>query len=248
MGAQRDDPEARNYDSQAGGDEGPVHEVALSPFFLSKYEMTQGQWQHVTGGNPSTYGPERYSTRSDAGRRGWSALHPVEQVSWYRSLESAQRMDLTLPSEAQWEYGCRAGTNTVYGGGDDPKSLQGVANLADDYARQNGGSQWHVEPWLNDGHLLHGEVGSYRPNGFGLHDVHGNVWEWCLDGYDEDFYGRRVGRDPRSDPSGSLDRVCRGGSYSFMAVAARSANRLKVAPEVDGSAQGLRPARELWIP
>jgi len=248
MGAQRDDPEGQNYDPEARVGEDPVHEVELSPFLLSKYEMTQGQWEHLTGENPSGFGPWRYSARWSAGGRGWSALHPVEQVSWSRCLEITKRLNLLLPSEAQWEYGCRAGTSTVYGCGDDPKSLQGMANLADDHARRNLAEGWVFEPWLNDGQTAHAEIGSYGSNGFGLHDMHGNVHEWCLDGFDEDFYERSMGRDPCSDPSGSSRMVQRGSGFANSAVSARSAKRRSNAPGFAVPYLGLRPARALQVP
>jgi formylglycine-generating enzyme required for sulfatase activity len=90
-------------------------------------------------------------------------------------------------------------------------------------------------------------VGSFRANAFGLHDVHGNVWEWCLDGYDSNFYGKRVGKDPLSPWSGSSARVSRGGSFSNAASLARSAIRNHNTPEGRDSLLGLRPSRALRL-
>lgn len=176
MGAQPDDPTARNYDSQAAGVEGPVHEVSLSAHFLSKYELTQGQWQRMTGGNPSEYGPWRFTKSWNSAGSGWSSLHPVEQVAWLDCMLWLPRVGLALPSEAQWEQGCRGGTSSVFWCGDEKESLAGVANLMDAWAKGHGyGSVPHWEAWLDDGNTCHAVVGSYAANGFGLHETHGNT-------------------------------------------------------------------------
>jgi formylglycine-generating enzyme required for sulfatase activity len=90
-------------------------------------------------------------------------------------------------------------------------------------------------------------VGSFRANAFGLHDVHGNVWEWCLDGYDSNFYGKRVGKDPLSPWSGSSSRVSRGGGFLDAASYARSALRINRTPESRDLTLGLRPSRALRL-
>ena len=218
MGAQSGDPDGRNYDPQAGGQEGPVHEVELSAFFTSKYEMTQGQWLRSVGRNPSAY--------------SLSGLHPVEEVTWWSARETLARQGLELPSEAQWEYACRAGTSSVWWSGDGQESLQGVANLRDH----------------DDGQTMPVEIGSYRANGFGLHDMHGNVLEWCLDGADSGFYGRSSMKDPLSDPEGYSDRVLRGGSFWFEAADARSAHRGSASPGFTFSSSGVRAARAFRTP
>mgnify|MGYP001401773931 CR=1 FL=1 len=247
MGAQKGDPSGANYDPDSRSDEGPVHAVTLSAFFLSKYEMTQAQWARFMGKNPSQYGPERYDSFMNAAGKGWSGLHPVEQVSWWTCVEVLERLGLELPSEAQWEYGARAGAGTSWWSGNERESLAGAANLADRYAKEHGGEAWSVnhELWLDDGNTVYAEVGRYRANAFGLHDVHGNVWEWCLDGYQESFYrqGLRLELDPVADPGGSSSRVYRGGGFSHAAVYARSATRPNATPSFAGRNLGLRPAR-----
>src|SRR5262249_83188 len=139
MGAQREDPHGRNFDPQARNEETPVNEVTLAPFFLSKYEMTQGQWERMVGRNPSYFGPSHYSTICNREGKGWTSLHPVEQVSWTECAALLKRLGLLLPTEAQWEYGCRAGTSTVYWSGDAKETLADAANVADAFAKSHGG-------------------------------------------------------------------------------------------------------------
>ena len=146
MGAQASDPDGQNYDPQTGGNEGPVHEVTLSPYFLSKYEMTQGQWERSVGMNPSNSGPG-----SDYGGKVTTLLHPVEQVSWDDCVRVLRRLDLVLPSEAQWEYGARAFADTPWSSGPEKEALPLVANLADAFAQAKGNySSWVFEPWWTD--------------------------------------------------------------------------------------------------
>ena len=118
-----------------------------------------------------------------------------------------------------------------------------AANLADEYGKRDGASWTAWESDLDDGNTVHAEVGSYRANGFGLHDVHGNIWEWCLDGYDQSAYGSDRGQDPVVPWEGSASRVFRGGGFYFTASYARSALRRNYTPEDRDNYLGLRPAR-----
>ncbi|MCI0410633.1 MAG: formylglycine-generating enzyme family protein, partial [Acidobacteria bacterium] len=208
MGAQRSDPNGANYDPQAVSDESPVHAVTLSAFFLSKYEMTQGQWERFAGRHQSYYNKNNYSPGWNRDCKSWSALHPVEQVSWLVCEEVMSRLGLSLPTEAQWEYGARAGMETPWWPGEDPSLLAEAANVSDAYAKANGGPFRSWESW-DDGNTCPAEVGRYRANPFGLHDVHGNVSEWSRDGYEA--YRDAPGRDPVANPAGSSFRVLRGG-------------------------------------
>ena len=238
MGGQASDPDGQNYDPQAESAEGPVHEVALSPYFLSKYEMTQGQWERFVGVNPSRYGPGE-----NFGGKVTTLMHPVEQVSWDVCVRVLGRLDLVMPSEAQWEYGARAFADTPWSSGPEKEALGLVANLADAFAQANGGaSSWIYESW-SDGYTVHAPVGSFGPNEFGLCDMHGNVWEWCLDGYDQNFYGSSPPTDPVSPFVGSATRVYRGGSFVNTAVYARSALRFSSSPPSADNSLGVRPAR-----
>jgi len=227
MGAQASDPAAPNYDPEANWAEGPVREVSVPAFFLSKYEMTQGQWLHLTGENPSAYTPETY-------QRSWSRdgmrtdlLQPVEQVSWTECTRRLAQLGLELPTEAQWEYGARAGTDSAWWTGDTPDGLELAGNLADRYAKEHGGTLWQITEDWDDGHTAPARVGSFAANDFGLHDTIGNVWEPCQELYAPD----------------TLERVSRGGSYGFGANSARSACRGLDPPDDIDSNLGVRPAR-----
>jgi formylglycine-generating enzyme required for sulfatase activity len=248
MGAQARNPAEPNYTPGSLPDEGPPHAVTLSPFFLSKYEMTQGQWLRFTGSNPSTVGAHHSDPSWSRTRRKPDLLHPVESVSWNECNAVCARLGLTLPTEAQWEYAARAGTSSAWWTGDAPESLgeQAAANLADRWAFTHGASTWTtIEQWLDDGNSCHAPVGSYAPNAFGLHDVIGNLWEWCLDGYDDWFYGRSGEYDPVCDPLEFRFRINRGGSFEESAASSRSAFRNRTEPDGSGFAFGLRPAQVL---
>jgi formylglycine-generating enzyme required for sulfatase activity len=241
MGAQRGRPDGRNDDPDAQSDEGPVHAVALAPFLLSKYEMTQGQWLRVTGANPSIYGP---GTEFDGVRT--TLVHPVEQVSWRDCTEVLGRLALQLPTEAQWEYAARAGSPAPWWTGDERSSLEGACNVADRAAKRVGANWPGIDDWveLDDGFAIHAPCDSFLPNPFGLHNVHGNVWEWCRDSYGtydlpvNPGDGERLGGNPTF-------RVSRGGSFFHAASHARSANRNNSSPDTRSNHLGLRPAAAL---
>ncbi len=230
-----------NVDPGLTASESPVHTVTLDPFFLAKYELTQGQWYRFTDHNPSAYPPGK-----EVGGRVHSALHPVEMIRWQESFEFVSRLALTLPTEAQWEYAVRAGTTTIYPTGDDKLSLRGALNIADAYCRGHGGpGSWQYETWLDDGYVVHAAVGSYRANAFGLHDMVGNVWEWCLDRFGSYELPVRPGDGERQAPP-DAPHVFRGGGFRANAVHARSADRYSLyTPEYRGYDVGMRPARRL---
>ncbi len=239
-----DDPDAvgPNLDRWARGHEGPVHEVTLGdPFFISKYEMTQGQWSRANHHNPSA----RPAGEVVDGRRH-TLRHPVERVTWWAADKTMQRLGLSLPTEAQWEYAARAGTRSVWWAGDRVEDIRGIGNIGDQrYYRTGRIERDRTAPW-DDGYQHTAPVGRYRANPFGLHDTVGNVWEWCRD------FGsfsmpvratdglRLVPFEVASAMPEPL-RVFRGGGYDRL-YASRTATRYQIhlSKEFD---IGLRPAR-----
>ena len=167
------------------------HEVTLTkPFFMGKYEVTQEQWFEIMGVNPS---------------RKKGRMFPVTDVSWndcqnfIKKLNAKTNGGYRLPTEAEWEYSCRAGTTTAYSY--DDNLTKGDANIDGDSTKV---------------------VGSYKPNAFGLYDMHGNVFEWCNDCYANYPAGAVI--DPKGPATGK-SRVMRGGSYFWTASIARSSSR-----------------------
>jgi formylglycine-generating enzyme required for sulfatase activity len=238
MGAQNEDERLPNFDRRAEAAERDVHDVTLAPFFISRFEMTQAQWQRLTAGpNPSVFPAGAVPNKV----RTITPTNPVENVSWDDCTLWLGRHGLELPTEAQWEYACRAGTHTPWSCGAVPELLAQHANIADQIASDQA---WACEAW-DDGHAVHAPVGSFAPNPFGLHDMHGNVWEWAQDriwGYNE---VARAGDGLRGDQSVPGPRVYRGGGYSDPAYKARSSNRDGFLPNFGGPLIGVRPARML---
>lgn len=211
MGATQDrsDP---NYDPWAKARDGPVHEVWLSPFFLSKYELTIGQYVRAGLSSPiagESVG-ESFGTKIDD-------TAPVGLVNWHQARLCAERFGLELPTEAQWEYASRAGSSGGWYCELDELYLH--ENLADQDSLTAfpDGKFYHYEAW-RDGFVIFGPVGSLRANPFGLHDMLGNVHEWCLDLYGEEYYAFSPLDDPWLDEETADDpddrpRSLRGGSY-----------------------------------
>ena len=194
-------------------DDEAQHEVALTkPFYMGKYEVTQEQWESVMGNNPSS--------------RTKGAKLPVTNVSWedckefIKKLNSKTAGGYRLPSEAEWEYACRAGITTAYSFG--AKITPKDANYDDS------GIDKPIE------------VGSYKPNTFGLYDMHGNVWEWCEDWKAD--YPKGAVIDPNGPAKGKY-RVLRGGSFYSYASNARSSDRGSNSPTVRYGCDGFRLAR-----
>jgi formylglycine-generating enzyme required for sulfatase activity len=204
-------------------DETPVHEVCVGGFWMGKYEVTQAQWQNVMGDNPSHF------TKDKVGQD--TSTHPVEQVSWEDVQEFLQQLNekagtdvYRLPTEAEWEYVARAGTETMYSFGNDVEKLV-------EYA-------WYI---INSKFSSH-PVGQLKPNVWGLHDMHGNVWEWCQDWYDREYYSKSPSKNPGGPSSGS-DRVMRGGYLSSGAGDCRAAFRDGLTPDSHNHSVGFRLVR-----
>ena len=214
-----------NVDHEAKPDEGPVHEVTLDAYLIAKHEVTQGQWVRLWGENPTHY-------RAGSTYNGQVATlrMPVSDVSWRQSWEACRRWGLQLPTEAQWERACRAGTTTRFFTGNDLASLRGFANIADaSRARNHTGP---AEIRFDDGVINLAPVSALQPNPFGLHDVHGNVWEWCRDGYDSyESNHPRPGHGLRTPWRTVRECIIRGGSFRSMGLHLRAACREQHVPD-----------------
>ncbi|MCK5542686.1 MAG: formylglycine-generating enzyme family protein [Desulfobacterales bacterium] len=192
--------------------EKPVHKVCVDGFWMAKYEVTQGQWKDIMGTNPSYF----KNCGNDC---------PVEKVSWndakdfIRKLNSRNNVEFRLPTEAEWEYAARSGgKNEKYAGGNN------VDNVAWYYS--NSGSKTH-------------QVGTKAPNGLGLYDMSGNVWEWCEDVYDKNAYSKHSSNNPLVT-SGSNYRVNRGGSWDDGPRDVRAADRCRNTADCRYSHLGFR--------
>ena len=202
-----------------------LHTVALTPFYMSRYEVTQAEWQRVMGHNPSQF--------QDCGPRC-----PVENVNWFevqqfiRLLNAESQPGFRLPTEAEWEFACR-------GGGGLPFGTTATLSAAD--ANINGNFPYHAPKGVMRGRPM--AVGQFAPNPWGLFDMSGNVWEWTEDWtcpYSTDDQVNPVGR------CGSDTRVIRGGSWLFDAASARCGLRYTHHPQDRGYSLGVRLAHDLF--
>ncbi|MFM9096698.1 MAG: SUMF1/EgtB/PvdO family nonheme iron enzyme, partial [Phycisphaerales bacterium] len=207
---------SRSLASDCNAHENPVHPVALtSPFYLGRFEVTQAEWQAWTGSNPSQFASEQDSP-----------VRPVEGVSWLTAQQQVSAAGMRLPTEAEWEFACRAGTTTAFGSGSDDDSS--VAAMG-----------WYA---ANSGNETR-PVGTRSANRLGLHDMHGNVWEWVSDWYGSTYYLSSPPSNPPGPPSGSL-RLLRGGAFDSFSNGLRSSFRFaRLGTLVDGSV-GVRVARD----
>jgi len=189
-------------------DEGPQHKVTLNPFLMGRYPITQAQWRAVA----SLPQAERELDSDPSEFKGDN--RPVERVSWFDAKEFCARLSnytgqlYTLPSESQWEYACRAGTTTPFHFGETLESSQAIFNAHET-----------------------SDVGSFPPNSFGLHDMHGNVYEWCLDHWHPSYEG--APSDGSTWITGGDDhfRLVRGGSWYSGPKNCRCAYRVYLNPD-----------------
>ena len=208
-------------------DERPIHRVVISrPFYMAKLELTQSQWEAIMG-------PDKRLASLRKGDNDMAGPNKaMNSISWNQCQDLIRKLHrratghaFALPTEAQWEYACRAGSDAEYSYGDDPAKLG-------DVAWHEGNMIWPGRPNFK-GRTFYHDTGVKQPNRWGLHDMHGGVWEWCSDRYDADYYVS----SPLVDPIGPTDgrfRVLRGGSWFRYAKYARSAYRRPFHPEADG--------------
>ncbi|MFO8101923.1 MAG: formylglycine-generating enzyme family protein [Dehalococcoidia bacterium] len=258
--------EMGNLSGAGDSDEKPVHPVTLSPYEMAKFEVTYAEWTVVKDwaesngyvfNMPGDMGSGDYGGTQDEN-------HPVTDIEWYDavlwcnalseleertpcySTSSAKttvyrsgQTDIKngwvdweadgyrLPTEAEWEYACRANTTTKYSFGD---NIDGEdANFWDSGDRWDNGTT---------------PVGHYHSNDYGLYDMPGNVYEWCWDWYGEEYYKDSPANDPKGSPESSF-RVLRGGSWYYIPISLRSANRAYVSPDNDDPLTGFRPVRSI---
>ena len=241
------------------------HEVTLTRgFWMGKYEITVGQFKRFVEESGYQTTAERKAAgaahsdqngkKAESENKSWrntgfaqTDAHPVALVSWEDAQAFCEWISkkaggtFRLPTEAQWEYACRAGTTTARPTGDSDTSLLGRANLPD---VSDGRIAQNPDALLwRDGYEYTAPVGSFEANAWGLHDMLGNVWEWCADYYNLDFYER----SPREDPENTKKEVCRvlrGGSWDYTPWLCRSANRAGGSPsDRFGFGRGFRVVR-----
>ena len=201
-----------NSEPGRGNDE-KAHEVEISQgFYLGKYEITQGQWESVMGETP--WSGESYVQSNSSNPAVYISWEDVRRFAAKLNSEAGEAV-YRLPTEAEWEYACRAGTQTRWSFGDDEFAL--------------GSYVWYADNAWNAGEQYAHAVGTKLPNPWGLYDMHGNVWEWVNDWYGEDYYNSSPRVDPPGPSSGSA-RVFRGGDFSNDAQYLRSASRYRDSP------------------
>jgi formylglycine-generating enzyme required for sulfatase activity len=266
MGSDSSDPDASDdefLDKAAGRKE--KHRVRITqPFYLGIHEVTRGQFRRFVG----EAGYQTEAEKDGKGGYGWNEEtkkfeqnprytwqspgfeqtdeHPVVNVSWNDAVAFAAWLSrkegntYRLPTEAEWEYACRAGTTTRYSCGDDPEGLAAVGNIADGTAKAK------YPDWTTiaarDGYIYTAPVGRFQPNQFGLYDMHGNVWESCSDGYAADYYKQSPVDDPPG-AAGAAPPVIRGGSWLINPRDCRSAHRVRSTPGYRSIHVGFRLAR-----
>ena len=255
---------SRPGDRGAESNEAPQRLITISPgapgFYMGVHEVTRGQFGAFVRAT-------RYQTEAEKGgwaygvtARGWARVrgltwrrpgfqqtdsHPAVAVSWNDATAFCKWLGKTtgkrvaLPTEAQWEYACRAGSQAAFQWGNDPDGGKGWCNAADRTAKSKFSTWPSVFTW-SDGRVYTAPVGSYMKNAFGLHDMHGNVWEWCRDYYAPQYSTARGNTtDPTGPAAGSL-RVVRGGSWGGGVRDYRSASRRGRTPVTRGDGDGFR--------
>jgi formylglycine-generating enzyme len=251
-------------------DEYPRHRVRITrPFCLGKYEVTVGEFAQFVAAAHYQTEPERDGTGGwgydpATGKCGgrdpkfsWrnpgfpqTDDHPVLNVTWADAVAFCQWLSrkegrtYRLPTEAEWEYACRAGTSTRYANGDDPNGLTAVAKVLDTKAHPAFGHVQDITIRPDEPNAFTTPVGRLKPNAWGLYDMHGNAWEWCSDWYAADYYAHSPVDDP-SGPASGIRRVRRGGGWNSFPLWARASFRNVNLPDSRCVNLGFRVVRVL---
>jgi len=197
----------------------PLHKITVNGFYMDKYEVTKEEFEKIMGTNPSAF-------------RGCQNC-PVDNVTWFEANEYCHKIGKRLPTEAEWEYACRAGTSTPFHYGNTLSSEQANFDGKSPYGGvPQGPSKFHPVP-----------VGLYQPNKWGLYDMHGNVAEWCSDWYDPVYYGNSEENNPTGPSSGKL-KVVRGGSWNNEGKTLRSEKRSAYNPSIRLNTLGFRCVKD----
>jgi formylglycine-generating enzyme required for sulfatase activity len=240
------------------------------PYYIGLYEVTRGEFRkfvedtsYLTDAEKDGNGGLGYTGKKDEALpfenrpnftwRDWGVAQsddvPVQNVShndavafcdWLSKKDGKQ---YRLPTEAEWEYACRAGTTSLYYSGDDPEDLTKIGNVADGAALEKF-PLWDFTVYSSDGWPFTAPVGKFRPNNFGVYDMTGNVWEWCADWYDEKYYANSPVSDPQGPSTGS-SRVLRGGGWRNASAWCASAHREAEPPATRSCFRGFRVAADL---
>ncbi len=201
-------------------DEEPLHSVKLNSYYLDIYEVTQKDFQRVMNKNPSDF------KGSDL---------PVERVTWYEAVEYCKKVGKRLPTEAEWEWGAKGGKHWTFIWGNKAESHK--ANFCDRSCEK----RWK-EKQFEDGYSHTAPVGSFPPNDYGLYDMAGNVYEWVMDWYEDDYYAHSPAENPKGPENGSR-KVMRGGSWINYSVGVRPSDRTEAKPSKRINFVGFRCAR-----
>jgi formylglycine-generating enzyme required for sulfatase activity len=262
MGSPESEPEAYRFEK-------PQHRVTITePFYLGVHEVTIGQFRRFVNAT----GYRTQAERDGRGGSGWDEStgelvgpdprycwrttgftqtdeHPVVNVSWNDAvafgawLAKTENKRYRLPTEAEWEYACRAGTTTRYFCGNDPEQLVQVGNVPDGCIRRkltNGYPRMYLVSY--DGYVYTAPVGSFQPNEFGLHDMHGNVFEWCQDWFGTHYKQSDLPAEDPMGPQAGTARVTRGGAWRFFPLRCQSSSRVGLVPGTRNTTQGFRLA------
>jgi sulfatase modifying factor 1 len=189
-------------------DEAPIHSVQLESFHIDIHEVTQQEFSRVMGENPSEFE---------------GANLPVERVTWYEAMDYCNKLGKRLPTEAQWEWAAKGGENSAFPWGEN--ALSEKANFCDRQCPK----RWR-ESQFEDGYRNTAPVGSFPANGYGVHDMAGNVYEWVQDWYDSDYYRVSPSDNPKGPAKGKR-KVIRGGAWINYSVGVRPADRTDAKPK-----------------